>query len=74
MVATVLNVLESLLSIGMISTPFNQVCGCGFVINNPASGDEVPGSSPCMGDLSSTFSINDHSKYQNIVFFLFSNW
>ena len=69
MVATVLNVLDSLLSIGMISTPFNQVCGCGFVVNNPSSGGGVPGSSPSMGDLSSTFSINDHSKHC----FLFSN-
>ena len=48
MIATGLNVLESLLSISMILI---QECGCGLVVNNRTSGDEISGSSPCMGDL-----------------------
>ena len=73
MIATGLNVLESLLSISMISTPLNQACGCGLVGNNLSSGDGVSGSSPSWETFHQlfNFSINGHSKYQNTVFFIF---
>ena len=73
MIAACLNVLKPLLSIS-INYYLSQVCGCGIVVNNRSSGDSVSGSSPRMGDpFINLFniSINDHSKYQNTVFFIF---
>ena len=75
MIATGLNVPESLLKIGMINySSISSVC---LVVNNHFRGDGDSDSSPCMGDVLSTFyqafsfSINDYSKYQNTVFFIF---
>ena len=50
MIATGLNVLESLLSISMISYYQDQACGSGLVVNNRSSADGDSGSSPCMSD------------------------
>ena len=55
MIATGLNVLESLPSISIINTQTIQACGCGVVVNSRSSGEGVSGSSLCTSDLSSAF-------------------
>ena len=53
MIATGLNVLESLLSITMINYSSPKACGCGIMVNICSIGGGISGSSPDAGDISS---------------------
>ena len=51
MIATGVNVIESLLSITMVNTLLPQACGCGIVVNVRSIRGGVSGSNPGTGDV-----------------------